>query len=188
MDKINKLVQRALGNILNISYSVVEQKANKPVLEFDMIDECNVTASATATQYPTEYGQNVTDYKYASPDKVTLVGTIAIGGVLNAGFGPYGNVFTDSADRKTMVENIRSQCARLTSNMTLVGIQTRNSGFWGDMTMLSYEIDETVDNFNQLVVRMDFQRIMRFTSGGRRVANVADSPTQQSGFVQTQRV
>lgn len=186
MEQVEKLVNRVLSNLGRISYAIVRQRDKSVVLDFDVITECTTSGSAVATKYPTEYGQSATNYKYASPDTVAMTGIISLGGAFNAGFGINGNVITDAADRKTLVENIRRQCKELVSTLSLLTVQTRNSGLWENMTLIQYTIDETVDNFSQLVVQMDFQQVPQFTTGGKFVSNPADEQTINLGQTLTQ--
>lgn len=178
-----RFVDNALASLNSVTYSVYSDNPLKILLEFDTVEECSVSGSATATKYPTETGIMATDYKYRNPDSVSMVGVISAGGLTG-----YGSVIArlGTWDRKTAIENIRKNCADLVAQMTLVTIQTRNSGLRRNMTMTGYTIDETADNMGALLISMQFEEVPLFNAAGQTVLNPSDSPTQDVGITQTQ--
>lgn len=168
--------------LVNATYGIVGSGTDKVWLEFDTIDECTTTGSSTTTKYPTEYGLQVTDYKYKNPDTVTMVGVISEGGLLgvNSLYSRMG-----SWDKNTALETIRSNLKELVNKMTLVDIQTRNAGLRKSMTLTSYTINENYDTYGLLEVQMTFQEVIQFTQQGEIVRNVADSKTVNAGVAET---
>jgi hypothetical protein len=179
--KIFKNVLNAMGQ----TYSLVGTVKGDILLEFDTIDECATTGSATVTKYPTEKGTHVTDYKYKNPDTVRMTGVISSGGATG-----YTSVLSrlGSWDRQTAIESIRANLRELVEQMTLMNIQTRNAGRRDNMTLTSYEINETYDNFGSMEVTMNFTEVRRFGPSGVTVRNASDTDTQESGITMTQAV
>lgn len=165
------------------TYGIVGMDDNKVWLEFESIDECTTNGSSTATKYPTEYGVQITDYKYKNPDTVTMVGVISEGGLLsvNSMFSRMG-----TWDKTSALEQIRNNLATLVRQMTLVNIQTRNAGLRKFMTLTSYTINESYDTYGLMEVQMTFQEVPQFTIKGERVLNVADTATKNAGVCETQ--
>ena len=160
-------------------------KAPKIWLEFDTIDDCSTSGSATVTKYPTEQGTYATDYKYKNPDTVRMTGVISAGGATGL-----TSVLTrmGTLDRQTAIENIRTNLKELTQKMILLNIQTRNAGRRDNMTMTSYEINENYDNYGSMEVTMNFQEVPQFDGSGKIVRNKSDSPTQENGITMTQAI
>lgn len=165
------------------SYSVVGVKTGRIELEFDTIDECTTSGSATVTKYPTENGIQVTDYKYKNPDTVTMVGIIADSGI--TGLSTLYRVM-GKWDRKSAIEAIRTNLDMLVSNMTLLKIQTRNAGRRTNMTLTAYEINETYDTFGTMQVTMQFQQVPQFNKDGTVARNASDLNTTDTGIMNTQ--
>lgn len=171
---------------MGVTYGLVgEDGENKDKLwlEFDMIDECSITGSATVTKYPTEQGIYNTDYKYRNPDTVEMTGVISSGGLtgLSSVLKRMG-----SWDRQTAIEEIRKNLRTLVANMTLLKIQTRNAGRREHMTLTSYTINETYDNYGSMEVSMQFQEVPRLSGSGQKVRNPADTSTSDTGITMTQ--
>lgn len=172
------------------SYSVISQEKvgeSKIVLEFDTIEECTMTASATTTQYPTEYGTSATDYKYAQPSMVSMRGLISRGGIF--GTGTAIEFAINKGKLKTsIIENLRANLKKLKNEMILVDINTRNGGLWESMTLIDYSITENPDNFSLFEVDMQFQQVLRMNLQNEKAAKVSDTNTKQGGIAQTQTV
>lgn len=181
LKKIYSNAKNAMGQ----TYSLVGVLQGNILLEFDTIDECTTGGSSTVTKYPTEIGTNVTEYKYKNPDTVRMTGVISSGGATG-----YTSVLSrlGSWDRQTAIEAIRSNLRNLVTNMTLVNIQTRNAGRRDNMTLTSYEVNETYDNFGSMEVTMNFTEVQRFGASGAVVRNASDTATQESGITMTQAV
>lgn len=181
LKKIYSNAKNAMGQ----TYSLVGTVAGDILLEFDIIDECTTGGSSTVTKYPTEKGTNVTEYKYKNPDTVRMTGVISSGGATG-----YTSVLSrlGSWDRQTAIEAIRNNLRNLVTNMTLVNIQTRNAGRRDNMTLTSYEVNETYDNFGSMEVTMNFTEVQRFGASGAVVRNASDTATQESGITMTQAV
>lgn len=181
LKKIYSNAKNAMGQ----TYSLVGVLQGNILLEFDTIDECTTGGSSTVTKYPTEMGTNVTEYKYKNPDTVRMTGVISSGGATG-----YTSVLSrlGSWDRQTAIEAIRSNLRNLVTNMTLVNIQTRNAGRRDNMTLTSYEVNETYDNFGSMEVTMNFTEVQRFGASGVVVRNASDTDTQESGITMTQAV
>lgn len=181
LKKIYSNAKNAMGQ----TYSLVGVLQGNILLEFDTIDECTTGGSSTVTKYPTEMGTNVTEYKYKNPDTVRMTGVISSGGATG-----YTSVLSrlGSWDRQTAIEAIRSNLRNLVTNMTLVNIQTRNAGRRDNMTLTSYEVNETYDNFGSMEVTMNFTEVQRFGASGVVVRNASDTATQESGITMTQAV
>ncbi|MCM1223656.1 MAG: hypothetical protein NC548_55325 [Lachnospiraceae bacterium] len=158
---------------------------NNLVLEFDTIEECTTAGRATTTQYPTEHGFSVTDYKYKNPDVITMRGILSEGGILGL-----TSVLPrkDTWDRKSAIEQVRNKLDELCANMTLVDIQTRNAGLRKNLTLTSFEINEDYDTYGLFSVEMTFQEVLLFKSDGTFVARASDASTQQGGVVLTQKL
>lgn len=187
------------GNILNAmkqTYSIVSASdvvndeslwdkftGVNVLLEFDTIEECTTTGRSTTTQYPTESGFKVTDYKYHNPDVVSMRGILSEGGVLGL-----TSVLPrlDTWDRKSAIETVRKKLAELCANMTLVDIQTRNAGLRKNLTLTTYEINEDYDTYGLMAVDMTFQQVPMFNRSGQFTARASDKKTQQGGIAQTQ--
>ncbi len=167
------------------TYSLVGKNDDKLWLEFDIIEECETTGSATTTKYPTETGIQRTDYKYRNPDTVKMTGVISAGGMTGI-----SSVLTRMGtwDRQTAIEEIRKNLRELTANMTLLNIQTRNAGRRDNMTLTSYSINETYDNFGSMEVSMQFQELPQLSESDKAVRNAADSTTSDTGITMTQVV
>lgn len=176
---IFKNILTALGE----AYSVVGVKSGRIELEFDTIDECTTSGSATMTKYPTENGIQVTDYKYKNPDTVTMVGIVSEGGL--TGFSSINRIM-GKWDRKSAIEAIRTNLDMLVSNMTLLNIQTRNAGRRTNMTLTAYEINETYDTFGTMQVTMQFQQVPQFNKYGTVARNASDLNTTDTGIMNTQ--
>lgn len=171
-------------NAMGQTYSLVGALDPKKILlEFDIIDECTTTGSATVTKYPTELGTNVTEYKYKNPDTVRMTGVISSGGATG-----FTSVLQRMGtwDRQTAIETIRNNLRELVLNMTLLNIQTRNAGRRDNMTLTSYEINETYDNFGSMEVTMNFTEVQQFGAKGAVKRNASDTDTQDSGITMTQ--
>lgn len=181
LKKIYSNAKNAMGQ----TYSLVGVLQGNILLEFDTIDECTTGGSSTVTKYPTEMGTNVTEYKYKNPDTVRMTGVISSGGATG-----YTSVLSrlGSWDRQTAIEAIRNNLRNLVTNMTLVNIQTRNAGRRDNMTLTSYEVNETYDNFGSMEVTMNFTEVQRFGASGAVVRNASDTATQESGITMTQAV
>lgn len=181
LKKIYSNAKNAMGQ----TYSLVGVLQGNILLEFDTIDECTTGGSSTVTKYPTEMGTNVTEYKYKNPDTVRMTGVISSGGATG-----YTSVLSrlGSWDRQTAIEAIRNNLRNLVTNMTLVNIQTRNAGRRDNMTLTSYEVNETYDNFGSMEVTMNFTEVQRFGASGVVVRNASDTATQESGITMTQAV
>lgn len=171
-----------LKNIkLNVgqTYSIVGVSDNRLWLEFDTIDECTTSGRASVTQYPTEVGTKGVDYKYSEPDSVTMTGLISEGGMLAlSSIYPRMGTF----DKKSAIEEIRNNLNVLKSEMTLVNIQTRNAGLRTNLTLVTYEIDETYDTYGTMSVSMTFQQVPMFPKLAEKVANPSDKTTQNGGI------
>lgn len=165
------------------SYSIVGVKSGRIELEFDTIDECTTSGSATVTKYPTENGIQVTDYKYKNPDTVTMVGIIADRGI--TGLSTLYRIM-GKWDRKSAVEAIRTNLDTLVGNMALLSIQTRNAGRRTNMTLTAYEINETYDTFGTMQVTMQFQQVPQFDGTGAVARNASDTDTTDTGIMSTQ--
>lgn len=176
---IFKNILTALGE----AYSVVGVKSGRIELEFDTIDECTTSGSATVTKYPTENGIQVTDYKYKNPDTVTMVGIVSEGGL--TGFSSIYRIM-GKWDRKSAIEAIRTNLDTLVGNMTLLNIQTRNAGRRTNMTLTAYEINETYDTFGTMQVTMQFQQVPQFNKDGTVARNASDLNTTDTGIMNTQ--
>ena len=172
-------------NAMGQTYSLVGTVKGDILLEFDMIDECVTTGSSTVTKYPTEKGTNITEYKYKNPDTVRMTGVISSGGATG-----YTSILSrlGSWDRQTAIETIRNNLRDLVRDMTLLNIQTRNAGRRDNMTLTSYEINETYDNFGSMEITMNFTEVQRFGTSGAVIRNASDSATQDSGITMTQTV
>lgn len=184
------IVGDLLNNLLRATYSVISQEEvgkSKIVLEFDTIDECTMNASATATQYPTEYGTSATDYKYAQSSVVSMRGLISRGGIF--GTGTAIEFARNKGKLKTsIIEDLRDSLKKLKNELILVDINTRNGGLWENMTLIDYVISETADNFSLFEVEMTFQQVFRKNLQNENAANVSDTNTKQTGIAQTQTV
>lgn len=167
------------------SYSIVGVKSGRIELEFDTIDECTTSGSATVTKYPTENGILVTDYKYKNPDTVTMVGIVSEGGL--TGFSSIYRIM-GKWDRKSAIEAIRTNLDTLVGNMTLLNIQTRNAGRRTNMTLTAYEINETYDTFGTMQVTMQFQQVPQFDGTGAVARNASDTDTTDTGIMNTQSI
>lgn len=178
---IFKNILTALGE----AYSIVGVKSGHIELEFDTIDECTTSGSATVTKYPTENGIQVTDYKYKNPDTVTMVGIVSEGGL--TGFSSIYRIM-GKWDRKSAIEAIRTNLDMLVSNMTLLNIQTRNAGRRTNMTLTAYEINETYDTFGTMQVTMQFQQVPQFNKNGAVARNASDLNTTDTGIMNTQSI
>lgn len=178
---IFKNILTALGE----AYSVVGVKSGRVELEFDTIDECTTSGSATVTKYPTENGIQVTDYKYKNPDTVTMVGIVSEGGL--TGFSSIYRIM-GKWDRKSAIEAIRTNLDMLVSNMTLLSIQTRNAGRRTNMTLTAYEINETYDTFGTMQVTMQFQQVPQFDGTGTVARKASDLNTTDTGIMNTQSI
>ena len=176
---IFKNILTALGE----AYSVVGVKSGRVELEFDTIDECTTSGSATVTKYPTEKGIQVTDYKYKKPDTETMVGIVSEGGLTGA-----SSIYRIMGkwDRKSAIEAIRTNLDVLVSNMTLLNIQTRNAGRRTNMTLTAYEVNETYDTFGTMQVTMQFQQVPQFNKNGTVARNASDLNTTDTGIMNTQ--
>lgn len=167
------------------TYSLVGKTDEKLWLEFDIIEECETSGSATVTKYPTESGIYKTDYKYRNPDTVKMTGIISAGGLTG-----YTSVLSRMGtwDRQTAIEEIRKNLRDLVANMTLLNIQTRNAGRRDNMTLTGYSINETYDNFGSMEVSMQFQEVPQISGSEKAVRNAADSTTSDTGITMTQVV
>lgn len=170
---------------LGEAYSVVGVKSGDIELEFDTIDECTTSGSATVTKYPTENGIQVTDYKYKNPDTITMVGIVSEGGL--TGFSSIYRIM-GKWDRKSAIEAIRTNLDTLVGNMTLLNIQTRNAGRRTNMTLTAYEINETYDTFGTMQVTMQFQKVPQFNKDGTVARNASDLNTTDTGIMNTQSI
>lgn len=161
-----------------------EVSGPKVLLEFDTIDECTTSGSATATKYPTERGTYATDYKYKNPDTVTMVGYLSEGGATG-----FSSIYRRMGqwDRKSAIEAVRTNLNELVRTMTLLNIQTRNAGRRDNMTLIAYEINETYDNFGVMSVTMQFQQVPQYGTS-TKVRNASDSDTADNGIMNTQSV
>lgn len=166
------------------TYSIVDAETREPQLEFDTIIECRVHGSASSTQVPIETGFSVTDYKYANPDDLHMKGIVSKNGTVGIGFMDVNYSLTGE-DKNNLIEKIRTTCDKLTHEMTLVDIQTRNSGLRKKYTMVDYVIDETPENFNLLEVDMTFEQVLTFDDKGKFLRNEADGDTKLIGIVET---
>lgn len=166
------------------TYSVVDAETREPLLEFDTIMECGFHGSASLTQVPIETGFSVTDYKYANPDDLHMKGIVSKNGTVGIGFMDVNYSLTGE-DKNNLIEKIRTTCDKLTHEMTLVDIQTRNSGLRKKYTMVDYVIDETPENFNLLEVDMTFEQVLTFDDKGKFLRNEADGDTKLIGIVET---
>lgn len=166
------------------TYSIVDAETREPLLEFDTIMECGFHGSASSTQVPIETGFKKTDYKYANPDDLHMKGIVSKNGTVGIGFMDI-NVSLTGRDKNNLIERIRTTCDKLTHEMTLVDIQTRNSGLRKNYTMVDYFIDETEENFNLLEVDMTFEEVLLFNKDGKMLKNEADGDTQLIGIVET---
>ena len=180
----------ALKNLTSPSYSIVSSKTNEVLMEFDAIDECSITGSATATKYPSELGVRVTDYKYSDADQVKMTGIISSGGV--TGFASiYRRVGISGErtwDRVSAISRIREELAKLCKEMTLVDIQTRSGGLRRNLTLVGYVINETYDNYGSMEVEMTFQEVLPFDAKGNFVRVASDANTEDTGISFTQVV
>lgn len=190
-----KFLAQIGGNVLNAlkqTYSIVSAsdvinnesqwdkfKGVNILLEFDTIEECTTTGRSTTTQYPTESGFKVTDYKYHNPDVISMRGILSEGGIL-------GLPRLGTWDRKSAIETVRKRLDELCSNMTLVDIQTRNAGLRKNLTLTTYEINEDYDTYGLMAVDMTFQQVLLFNRSGQFTARASDQKTQQGGIAQTQ--
>ena len=177
------LINRLIKGLLGSTYAVVGTKDEKVWLEFQSIDECSMTGSATVTKYPTEYGIYKTDYKYNNPDTVSIVGIVQRSGQSTV-LPEYNSIvpIMGTWDRATAVERIRDNLKTLKRNMILLTVKTRNGGLWENMTLTDYTIDETADNFGLFQVTMQLQEIPQFNKQGEITRNAADTSTKEAGI------
>lgn len=181
--KINYLAT-VWNKLTKATYSIVDAQTREPLLEFDSILECNFHGSATSTQNPTENGFKKTEYKYANPDDLHLKGVVSKNGTVGLGFADF-NYSISGQDKNNLMEIIRAQCDKLTKNMILVDVQTRNSGLRENYTMVDHNINETPDNFNLLEVDMAFEQVLLFDKKGNITRGIADKDTGNVGIVET---
>ena len=182
-----KFLSDAFDKITSSTYSIYSgnaQENQKIWLEFDSIDECSFTGSSTVTKYPAEIGVNITDYKYANPDKITLKGVVMQNGTFGIGalkvsYSLFGK------DKISLTESIRAQCDTLVRTLQTVNIQTRNSGLRENFTLTDYSIEENPDNYNMLEVDMIFDEVLLFGKTGQLTRKISDKDTQYGGIVQT---
>lgn len=177
------IIRGILKLLQGSTYAVVGQDEKKKLwLEFQTIDEASMTGNATVTKYPTEMGTHKTDYKYNTPDSVTLVGVIARGGM---GAGPDPRFIMNTPFRDNAIRQIRENLKILKRSMILVTVKTRNGGLWTNMTLTDYTIDETADNFGLFQVTMQLQEVPQFNKDGELVRNVSDKNTNSAGITLT---
>lgn len=175
--------------LLGSTYSIIGTEDDKVWLEFQTIDECSMTGNAVVTKYPTEKGIQMTDYKYMSPDTVTIVGIVQRNG-MNPNIPEINslNPIMGTWDRATAVERIRENLRTLTRNMIRLTVKTRNGGLWTNMTLTDYTIDETPENFGLFQVTMQLQEVPQFNEQGEVVRNAADTSTKSTGITETRPV
>lgn len=180
-----KFLTEVWNGLTKSTYSIVGSDNNKKVyLTFDSIDGCSTHGSASAVRVPIETGQNVTDYKYSNPTEINLRGVISKNGTFGLGFADI-NYSVSLEDKNNLIKNVLDECRKLTREMTLVDIQTRNSGVYKYCTMVDYNINENPDNYNLLEVDMSFEEVIRFDVQGNLTRNVSDQDTTSVGIVET---
>lgn len=112
-----------------------------------------------------------------------MKGIVSKNGTVGIGFMDVNYSLTGE-DKNNLIEKIRTTCDKLTHEMTLVDIQTRNSGLRKKYTMVDYVIDETPENFNLLEVDMTFEQVLTFDDKGKFLRNEADGDTKLIGIVE----
>lgn len=147
------------------SYLITDASTNDIVLKFDTIEDCNYKGASTVTSYPTEYGIEVTDYKYKNSDSITAKGLIA-----------------RRSNNDSDVDLIRNQLNMYISGMYALNIQMK-SGLRENYTLEGYDIPENLDNYSVLEVDMKFKEIPKFLQQQNRAAS--DNDTVNTGIVQS---
>lgn len=147
------------------SYLITDASTNDIVLKFDTIEDCNYKGASTVTSYPTEYGIEVTDYKYKNSDSITAKGLIA-----------------RRSNNDSDVDLIRNQLNMYISGMYALNIQMK-SGLRENYTLEGYDIPENLDNYSVLEVEMKFKEIPKFLQQQNRAAS--DNDTVNTGVVQS---
>lgn len=147
------------------SYLITDASTNDVVLKFDTIEDCNYKGASTVTSYPTEYGIEVTDYKYKNSDSITAKGLIA-----------------RRSNNDSDVDLIRNQLNMYISGMYALNIQMK-SGLRENYTLEGYDIPENLDNYSVLEVDMKFKEIPKFLQQQNRAAS--DNDTVNTGIVQS---
>lgn len=151
--------------IYSTSYLITDAKTNEIVLRFDTIEECNFKGASSVTSYPTEYGIEVTDYKYKNSDTINARGLIA-----------------RRSNNDSDVDLIRNQLKLYQSGMYAINIQMK-SGLKQNYTLKSFETPESLDNYSVLEVSMTFKEIPKFLQQQNRAPS--DYDTVNTGIVQS---
>ena len=146
-------------------YLITDASTNEIVLKFDTIEDCNYKGSSSVTSYPTEYGIEVTDYKYKNSDSITAKGLIA-----------------RRSNNDSDVDLIINQLNTYISGMYALNIQMK-SGLRENYTLEGYDIPENLDNYSVLEVDMKFKEIPKFLQQQNRAAS--DNDTVNTGIVQS---
>jgi hypothetical protein len=186
MIEILSLSAAVLDRIKGATYSILKESDGEPALEFDAIDEARFTGSATATQYPSETGQRVTDYKYSNPSVVECVGIISKSGTV----GIAGMSFDmRGRSKKDLILNAEASLDQLKDNMILCRIQMRGGALREHYTLIDYHIIETVDNFTLFEVEMRWQEVPPFaTAKNENPADPADTGTISTGMAKVRKL
>lgn len=147
------------------SYIITDANTNEILLRFDTIESCNFRGVSTVTSYPTEYGIEVTDYKYKNPDSISAKGLIA-----------------RRTNNDSDVDLIRNQLSLYQSGMYAMNIQMK-SGLKENYTLEGFNIPENLGNYSVLEVDMTFKEIPKFLKQQNRSAS--DNDTVDTGIVQS---
>lgn len=160
-------------------YVINDSESGEVVLAFDSIDECNFTASANVTKYPTEYGINATDYKYLNPSVIEAIGVIN----RNSYIGK--NASQSTLAKAQTIEKVRAELEHYISGIYKLDVQTKAALRKG-YTLSKYEIPETIDNYSLFEVNMTFEQVVTFDNANPTFS--ADSDTVSAGVSQVTQV
>lgn len=153
-------------------YFVRDITQNKIVLKMDVVDEVVFRATSNVTQYPTESGINITDYKYDNPSVLTIRGVVHRNTILGA-------AVLSLLDKETAVKKLTAELEYYKHNLYLLEIKTK-AGLRTGYTLQDYEIPENFDNFGLMEIEMTFKQFVR---AGQKSVIPSDKDTVQCGIV-----
>lgn len=174
---IIEAITKKIGKLLT-NYWIVDLTTGKYVLTFDSILSANFDAGSEICTVPIETGFKTTEYKYLTPNNITLRGVISRGATtseLITGF------FTKT--KSELIRETKQQLDKYVKYIIPLEIHIK-SGLYERYQLRSYSIQETVDNFSLFEVEMDFEEILLAKDEETRLKNSYDKKTVNIGITQ----
>lgn len=173
LNRIWELISKATYCIYRIDTASNQEEI---ILEFDSIVSTHRRNNSEITTVPIETGFQATDYKFATPGQLEVVGVLSRNSAL-------GRLLT-LGDRSDAISSLLETLDKYTTQILLLNIQTR-TGLCKNYTLKNYEIDETKENYGIVEVSMEFEEVIQLNNAAlNNITSASNSDTKKTGIAQ----